>query len=99
AYSDWAIAARQRFEAAVASSRRRLAGAAAGEQRWDAVVDHAGALLELDAYDERAHELLVRGLLSSGRQGEARVAAGRYEACMAELGVSARDLLAEIRSA
>jgi DNA-binding SARP family transcriptional activator len=96
AYSDWAITARQRFEAAVASSRRRLAGSAAAAQQWDAVADHAWVMLELDAYDERAHELLVRALVASGRQGEARVAASRYEACMTELGVQARDLLTEV---
>ena len=94
AYDDWATDARQRFAAAVASARRRLASAAAEHGCWDEVVDHANAMLDNDAFDERAHELLVRALLADGRRGEARVAADRYEACMADLGVQPRDLLA-----
>lgn len=94
AYEDWAIDARQRFAAAVGSARRRLAATAAEHGRWDEVVDHAHAMLEVDAFDERAHELLVRALVADGRRGEARVATDRYEACMADLGVQARDLMA-----
>lgn len=95
AYDDWATDARQRFASAAASAHRRLAADAAGHGRWDQVVDHARSMLEVDAFDERAHELLVRALLSDGRRGEARVAAERYEACMADLGVQPRDLVAE----
>ncbi|QYG95075.1 alpha/beta fold hydrolase [Iamia sp. SCSIO 61187] len=94
AYEDWAIAARHRIGAAVGSARRRLAGAALAEERWPDVVAHAHALLDLDGFDERAHEMLVRALVADGRRGEARAAAARYEDCMAELGVRARDLLA-----
>ena len=93
AYEDWAIAARQHVSSAVASARRRLAGTAAEEGRWDDVVDHARAMLEADEFDERAHELLVRALAAAGRHGEARVAVRRYESCMDELGVRPRDLL------
>lgn len=94
AYEDWAIAARQRFASAVASARRRLAAEAVEAGRWDEAVAHALAMLDVDDFDERAHELLVRALLADGRHGEARVAADRYRARMAELGVEARDLLA-----
>ena len=93
AYEDWAIEARERIGSAVVSARRRLAGAAEVEGRWDEVVEHARAVLELDAFDERAHELLVRSLLAGGRRGEAQVAVERYRERMAELGVQPRDLL------
>ena len=93
AYEDWATAARDRFAAAVASARRRLAADAVEQERWDEVVDHARAMIELDEFDERAHELLVRALVAAGRRGEAKVAVDRYRACMAELGVQPRDLL------
>ena len=93
AYEDWAISARQRVASAVASARRRLAGSAAEQERWDEVVDHARAMLDADDFDERAHELLVRALATAGRHGEARVAVRRYESCMEELGVRPRDLL------
>ena len=91
-YEDWAGAARGRIDAAVASARRRLAGAAAAEGRWDEAVDHAHAMLAVDGFDERAHELLVGALRSAGRHGEAAVAADRYRAAMADLGVQPRDL-------
>ena len=94
AYDDWAMAARQRFSSAVTSARRRVAATAAEQGRWDEVVEHGHAMLEADRFDERAHELLVRALLASGRRGEARTAIGRYEACMEELGVRPRDLRA-----
>jgi pimeloyl-ACP methyl ester carboxylesterase/DNA-binding SARP family transcriptional activator len=93
AYEDWAIAARARFGVAVASARRRLAADAADQQRWDDAAEHANALLELDEFDERAHEVLVRSLVAGGRHGEAKLAVERYRACMAELGVQPRELL------
>ena len=93
AYEDWATTARDRIAAAVASARRRLAAVAVEQERWDEVVDHARAMIELDQFDERAHELLVRALVTAGRRGEAKVAVDRYRACMAELGVQPRDLL------
>jgi DNA-binding SARP family transcriptional activator len=93
AYEDWAIDARERIASAVGSARRRLAGQAEAEQRWDDVIEQARAVLELDGFDERAHELLVAALLASGRRGEAHVAADRYQERMADLGVPARELL------
>lgn len=93
AYDDWAIAVRDRVSSAVASALRRLAAAAAAAERWDAVVDHARAGLDLDPYDEPAHELLVQALVAAGRRGEARTADARYRERMAELGVRPRDLL------
>lgn len=92
AYDDWAAAVRTRLGAAVVSARRRLAADAAEHERWDEVVDHAHAMLELDDFDERAHELLVRSLAAAGRHGEATVAVERYKAAMDELGVQPRDL-------
>jgi len=92
-YEDWAVAARHRYGTAVAGARGRLAGDAAARGRWDVAADHAVAMLEHDGYDERAHELLVRALLASGRHGEARTAADRYGVAMHELGVEPRDLL------
>jgi pimeloyl-ACP methyl ester carboxylesterase/DNA-binding SARP family transcriptional activator len=93
AYDDWAIAARQRIGAAAASARRRLAADATAHGHWDEAAEHARALLEVDEFDERAHELLVRSLVAAGRHGEAKVAAERYRASMVELGVQPRDLL------
>jgi DNA-binding SARP family transcriptional activator/pimeloyl-ACP methyl ester carboxylesterase len=96
AYEDWAIAARTRYSSAVVSARRRLAGDAVDHGRWNDVIDHARAMLELDEFDERAHELLVQALVADGRQGEARLAVARYETCMAELGIQPRHLIEQM---
>jgi pimeloyl-ACP methyl ester carboxylesterase/DNA-binding SARP family transcriptional activator len=93
AYEDWAIAARERIASAVISARRRLATQAEAQERWDDVIEHARAALELDGFDERAHELLVLALIATGRRGEAQIAADRYRERMEELGVAPRDLL------
>ena len=94
AYQDWAIAARDRMASAVASARRRLAGTAVEDERWDEVIDHCRAALDLDAFDERSHEMLVRALVAAGRRGEAQTAADRYRERMTELGIQPRELLA-----
>lgn len=93
AYEDWAIATRDRFASAVISARRRLASVAAEDGRWDEVVGHARAALDLDRFDETTHEQLVRSLLLAGRRGEAQIADERYRERMAEIGVRPHNLL------
>lgn len=93
AYEDWAISVRERVALSVGSARRRLAASAEADRRWDEVVDHAHAVIELDPYDERAHELLVKALLADGRRGEAQSAMDHYRDRMAELGIEPSDLL------
>ena len=93
AYEDWAIAARERVSFAIVEAHRRLATNAAAAGRHDDVVLHGRAILELDPYDERAHELLVRTLDASGRRGDAARAEAGYRSRMAELGVEPQPLL------
>lgn len=90
AYEEWAIAARDRLTFTVVGSHRRLAAAASGP---DDAARHATAILGLDPYDERAHELLVRTLDAAGRRGDAVRAEERYRLRMAELGVRPQPLL------
>ena len=80
AYDDWAIAARERSASAVVSARRRLARVSADGERWDDAIDHARGVLELDGFDERAHELLVATLLAAGRRGRAGPVRGQSAA-------------------
>lgn len=93
AYEDWAIDARESVVRAVIGAHRRLASAAATDATVDDVVRHTAAILELDPFDEWAHELLVRTLAAAGRPGDAARADDRYRQRMAELGVRAQDLL------
>lgn len=89
-YDDWAIAARDRLSLRLIGAHRRLAAAAREQDRAAA---HATAILDLDPYDERAHELLVRMLAAAGRRGDAVRAEERYRQRMDELGVRPQSLL------
>lgn len=92
-YDDWAIAARERLLFAVAGAHRRLAAGAAAASAHEDAIAHASAILDLDAYDERAHELLVRTLDTIGRRGDAVRADETYQKRMGELGVRPQPLL------
>lgn len=92
-YEDWAIAARERVTFAIIDAHRRSAARAAAASDLDSVVSHSSAILELDQYDERAHEMLVRTLADSDRRGDAVRADQRYRQRMAELGVEPQALL------
>lgn len=93
-YEDWAVAARDQAMFAVIGAHRRLAARATANGNVDAVIAHTSAILDLDPYDERAHEVLVRTLETAGRHGDAVRADQRYRQRMDELGVRAQDLLA-----
>jgi len=93
AYEDWTIEARDAALRAVVGAHRRLASAAAEVGSIDEVVHHATAILELDPFDERAHEVLVATLDAADRSGDAARAEARYRLAMAELGVRPQELL------
>lgn len=93
AYEDWAIRERDRIAFAVVEAHRRLATTAASAGCHDDVAFHVRAILDVDPYDERAHELLVRTLHASGRPGDATRAETSYRNRMAELGVEPQPLL------
>jgi pimeloyl-ACP methyl ester carboxylesterase/DNA-binding SARP family transcriptional activator len=93
AYEDWAIEARERVVRAVIGAHRRLATGAATTAHVDEVVRHTSAIIELDPFDEWAHELLVATLAAADRPGDAARADERYRQRMAELGVRPQDLL------
>jgi len=92
-YEDWAMAARERLQFAVVGAHRRLATTALAASRPEEAIEHLAAILDMDAYDERAHELLVRTLAAAGRLGEAARADDTYQKRMGELGVRPRSLL------
>jgi pimeloyl-ACP methyl ester carboxylesterase/DNA-binding SARP family transcriptional activator len=92
-YEDWAVAARDQAMFAVVGAHRRLAARAMANTNVEAAIAHTSAILDLDPYDERAHEVLVRMLAEDGRRGDAVRADERYRQRMQELGVRSRDLL------
>lgn len=92
-YEDWAAEASEVAGRAVIGARRRLATAAVDAGNVDDVVRHTMAILELDGFDEQAHELLVTTLHFAGRTGDASRADERYRHAMAQLGVRPQELL------
>lgn len=97
AYEDWAITARERVKLAVIDAHRRLAAEATSTDGVDDIVGHASAIIDLDPYDEQAHEMLVQRLAHAGRRGDAVRAEQRYRQRMSELGVRPRELLTGLR--
>ena len=93
AYDDWAAEANEVARRAVIGAHRRLATAAADVGSVNDVVQHTTAILELDVFDEQAHELLVTMLHRADRTGDASRADERYRRAMAELGVRPQELL------
>jgi DNA-binding SARP family transcriptional activator len=93
AYDDWAIVVRERMQLAIIGAHRRLAATAASTGNVDTAVAHTSAILDLDPFDDAAHELLVRTLAASDRPADASRADACYRKRMSELGVRPRDLL------
>lgn len=94
AYDDWASEAREVALRAVVGAHRRLAAQAASAALVDDVLRHASAIIELDPFDEGAHELLVTTLAAAHRAADATRADDRYRQRMDELGVRPQELLA-----
>lgn len=92
-YEEWATETAERVKRAVIGAHRRVATEAAAASLFEDVERHAEHILELDGFDEWAHEMLVRTLAAAGRTGDAVRADDRYRERMAELGVRPQDLL------
>ena len=93
AYADWTAGPRIRLRDQMIGAHRRLATTASGANDHDLAIDHLAAILELDPYDEPAHEQRTLALAAAGRYGEAQRADERYRAAMAELGLHPQMLL------
>ncbi|WP_460806556.1 AfsR/SARP family transcriptional regulator [Micromonospora zhanjiangensis] len=90
-YADWASALREQARAAYVAALRMLADAHRSAGNGGGAVDCLLRLLEKDPYDEPAHRMLVRTLVSGGQHGEARRAFDRYRAAMRAIGVRPPD--------
>ncbi|MEV2242628.1 BTAD domain-containing putative transcriptional regulator [Micromonospora sp. NPDC049891] len=90
-YADWASALREQARAAYVAALRMLAEAHRSAGDAGAAVDCLLRLLEQDPYDEPAHRMLVRTLVTGGQHGEARRAFARYRTAMRAIGVRPPD--------
>ena len=87
-YEEWTADLRDELRDLHVAVLRRLARADVAEADHDAAVRRLVRILEVDAYDERAHLELVDALVAGRRHGEARRRYGRYRARMAELQIT-----------
>jgi DNA-binding SARP family transcriptional activator len=90
-YDDWTTAPRMRLRESIIGARRRLATTAAAHDPATSI-DHLTHLLDLDPYDEWAHEQLANTLTTCGRHGDAWRAELRYRNAMDELGIRPHSL-------
>ena len=85
---DWAIGARHEARATFTAAARRLAGIAGDKGNHDEVAALARRLIEVDRYDETAHELLVDSLLAVGDAAGARHAHQQWSRYLSEIDVT-----------
>jgi pimeloyl-ACP methyl ester carboxylesterase/DNA-binding SARP family transcriptional activator len=86
-YEDWSAAIRDEVRSVFLLAARRLAEQEMQNKRFDRAIDLGRRLLDLDRYDESAHELVVTALLESGEPGEARRAHQAWADAMDELDI------------
>lgn len=85
---NWAMGTRDQARATFTTAARRLAVHAGEEGNHDEATALARRLIEVDRYDETAHQLLVDSLLTTGDTSSARRAHQQWASYLAELDVS-----------
>ena len=85
---DWAIGARNETRAAFTAAARRLAASAQQQDDHDTAAALARRLIEVDHYDETAHELLVQSLLAAGDTAAARHAHQLWARYLSEIDIT-----------
>ena len=86
-YEDWSAAIRDEVRSRFVVAARRLAEQNLQEGRPDRAVELGRRLLDVDRYDESAHQLVVTALLAGGETREAKRAHLAWANAMQELGV------------
>lgn len=85
---DWAIGVRNEARATFTAAVRRLAAIAGDDGRHDDAAALAWRLIEVDRYDETAHQLLVDSLLAAGDTAAARRAHQQWARYLSEIDVT-----------
>lgn len=85
---DWAIGARNEARAAFTAAARRLAAQALDRQDHDTAAALARRLVEVDRYDETAHQLLVDCLLATDDTAAARRAHQLWARYLSEIDIT-----------
>lgn len=85
---DWAVGARDQTRATFVAAARRLATISEEHDQHDEAAALARRLIEVDRYDEAAHQLLVNSLLAQGDTSSARRAHQRWATCLADIAIT-----------
>ena len=85
---DWAIGTRNEARATFTAAARRLAAIAGGEGDHNEAAALARRLIEVDRYDETAHQLLVHSLQAGGETAAARHAHQQWARYLSEIEVT-----------
>ncbi len=86
-YEDWSRPIRDETAERFVGAARRLAEAAFASSQFDRASDLARRIVAVDAFDEPAHELLVRSLVANDMVGQARLAHQAWADAMAEIDI------------
>jgi DNA-binding SARP family transcriptional activator len=86
-YDDATTPLRDEARSAYLQALRLLARSCLRAGSYDQAARYLRRLLRDDRYDEDAHRILIGVLNRAGRHGQARLAATRYRAAMAEIGL------------
>ena len=82
AFEQWALVMRERLQRQALEALGRLSGHYEGQGEWGRAIEVARRQLELEPWDEAAHQATMRLLARSGRRAEALA---QYEACVRAL--------------
>jgi pimeloyl-ACP methyl ester carboxylesterase/DNA-binding SARP family transcriptional activator len=86
-YEDWTGAARDEVRSRFVIAARRVALLELQAKRFNRAIELGRRLLDVDRYDEGAHELVVTALFESGEPSEAKRAHRAWEEAMRELDI------------
>lgn len=91
-YDDWTGPTRDEARSRFVRTARRLAEKHLVEERFEKATELGRRLIEVDEFDEDAHELVVGALLGAGERGEAKRAHEAWAAAMAQLDIGIAPL-------
>lgn len=86
-HAEWAVALRDEVRAMTVALARVVADSARQRGQLTVAADAHRRVLDVDPYDEQAHQGLIEAFDAVGAHGQAEAARARYRSMMAELGV------------
>ena len=86
-FEEWALLTREQFHRHVLQALRRLTDVYQAQGEYEAALQHARRLVEMDAWQESAHQQVMQLLALSGQRGAALAQYEVFRQLVEELGV------------